>query len=303
MSINKKLNLWLAIGMLALMVAILAACQNESSKETMAARVQQSSKAAQDNSQMLGVIQDVASVTASAFASQGISGGRVADGHDEDNNDFGCRPEITNHIKVVRSNRDSLVLSGTFTIDFGDGTGCADSVEMRKGKIVDSLMLIITFKDSITFTSFESIAFIGYEKDSVQLDGSITITAATGSPTVIKVNETKTRFGDGSSILWQGDLVFTINRASHHSNHVSSVSITGSWSGISRHGDTFSAAITAPIVYRSDCFGHRHKLLPVSGTIEVTTNGVVSTIDYGNGTCDKTYTITTAGVTTDYHFG
>ena len=128
MSINRKLNLWLAIGMIALMVAIFAACQNDSAKETMAVRAQQSISAAQDNNQMLGVMHDVAGVTANAFASQGISGGRVADGGEEHDDDFGCRPTITNNIKVVKSNSDSLVLSGTLTIDFGDGSNCADSV-------------------------------------------------------------------------------------------------------------------------------------------------------------------------------
>lgn len=298
----KTLNSLRVVGLITLMAAFVGACQNESAKESMAVRTQQSASAAQDNNQMLGVMQDVAGVTAGAFSSQGISGGRAASEGDE--HDYGCHPTITNNIKVVKSNRDSLVLSGSIIIDFGDGSGCADSVEVRKGKIIDSLMLVITFKDTVKFNSFESITFIGYEKDSVQLDGSITITAATGMPTVIKVNETRTHFGDGSSILWKGDLVFTINKVyGHQGYHVSSVSITGSWSGTSRHGDAFSATITTPVVYMADCFGHRHKLIPVSGVVDVTTKGVTSTINYGDGTCDRVYTITTAGVTTEYKFG
>ncbi len=77
--------------------------------------------------------------------------------------------------------------------------------------------------------------------------------------------------------------------------------LTGALKGITRSGAEFKATITSEIVFKRGCFG-RHSFVPVSGTVEVTTAGVTSVIDYSDGTCDEDYTITTAGVLTEHTF-
>jgi hypothetical protein len=37
--------------------------------------------------------------------------------------------------------------------------------------------------------------------------------------------------------------------------------------------------------------------------VEITTGGVLSIVDYGDGSCDKVYTITTGEETTEHTFG
>lgn len=293
------------VGGLSLLILISGACHNEMGRESLLVKSEASLSAAEDNHRMIGTMQDMAVITASAFTSQGIVGARTMDGDDELSEDeTGCKPSINSNIKLDRSRPDTVIYSGVIVIDFGTGANCADSVEMRKGKIIDSVYVIVTFKDSVYYKSMESITFIGYQKDSVQLDGSLSILDASNTPLHIALHGTRTKFSDGTSSEWKGDLVFTVNKqaASKHHSFAESISITGSWSGVSRMGQAFSAVITSPIEYQTGCFGHSHKPIPVSGKIDVTVGGVTSTIDYGTGVCDKTYTITTAGTTKDYKF-
>lgn len=292
------------VGVLSFVILIVGACQNEMARESLLVKSEASLAVAEDNHRMIGTLQDMAGITAGAFASQGIAGARTMNGDADLEDETGCKPSVTSSIRLDRSHPDTVIYSGVIVIDFGTGATCADSVEMRKGKVIDSVYVIVTFKDSLFYKSMESITFVGYQKDSVQLDGSVSIADASDTPLLITLHETKTKFSDGTTSEWKGDLVFTVNKksVSRHHSFAESISITGSWSGVSRTGQAFSAVITSPIEYQTDCFGHRHKPIPVSGKIDITVSGVTSTIDYGTGVCDKTYTITTAGTTKDYKF-
>lgn len=286
------------VGLVTLIVGFVLSCQHEAQDVLLSKqmKVQQSIQAAQDNASMIAAAQDAVSLTSSAFANQGITFGRMADDGDEEY-DSDCRPTVVNNIKVDWSHTDSLIVSGTITIDFGDSTVC-DSTHVRKGKIIDSLMLVVVFKDRTTFKSFEKITFQNFWRDSTQVDGSLSINAATGSPTIVAINGSRIRYRDGTSSSWTGNLVFTYERKTTGTT----IDVTGSWSGTTRNGIAFSASITKAIEYKSGCFGRSHYFIAVSGTVDVITNGVTSTIDYGNGTCDRVYTITTAGVTTEHRF-
>ncbi len=298
---KKPLNFARIVGLVGLTIVLVLSCQREGDQGFLVKQIgiNQSAQAALDNNQMIATAQDLVNVTGSAFANQGITYGRVADG-DGGDDDFDCKPSITNNIKIDTSHPDSLIISGTIIIDFDSAT--CDSSEVRKGKIMDSIMLVVAFKNKV-FKSFEKITFENYWKDSVNVNGSVSVTAATGSPTVVTINGTKIKYHDGTSSSWTGNLVFTFQRSGVGSTYVSTMSLTGSWSGTTRSGMSFTANITKEIDFKAGCFGHRHKFIPVSGTVDITTNGVTSTIDYGDGTCDRVYTVTTAGTTTEHHLG
>jgi hypothetical protein len=55
------------------------------------------------------------------------------------------------------------------------------------------------------------------------------------------------------------------------------------------------------ILFSYECEG-KHDV-PVSGVIDIITSGSTAEVNYGNGTCDKIYTITTNGESTEYTFG
>jgi hypothetical protein len=297
-SMKRTVNTIRVVGMMALVIALALACQHDSQDFLQPFKMQQSVQTAQDNSAMIAAAQDVVSTTGSAFANQGLTYGRFAD-DDEGESDDDCKPTITNTIKINRVTADSTIISGTLTIDFGTGATC-DSSEMKKGKIIDSVYIVLS---KTMHKSLESITFQNSWKDSTQIDGSFSVSSATGSPTVVKIKGTKIRYHDGTQSSWTGDLTFTYQKSGVGSTYTSSITLTGSWSGTTRKGVNFSANITKDVVFKAGCFGHRHKFIPVSGTIDVTTNGTTSTIDYGDGTCDRLYTITTGGTTTTHHLG
>lgn len=298
---RKPLNPVRVVGLVTLIIGLIFSCTNQDSILNQKSK-QMSIQAAQENSLMIAAAQDAVNATGSAFVSQGLNYGRIADGaHDGEGDDDDCKPKITNTIKVNRTNPDSVIISGTITIDFDADTTCmrGDDDERRSGKIIDSVLIVLS---KTNFKSFESITFQNYWRDSTKIDGSISVEATKGN-TVVKINGSKIKYRDGTSSSWTGNLVFTTQRSGTGNSYVSTRTITGSWSGTTRSGTTFSANITKDVVFKASCFGHRHRFTPVGGTIEVTTNGVASTIDYGDGSCDRVYTITTAGTTTEHHLG
>jgi hypothetical protein len=131
------------------------------------------------------------------------------------------------------------------------------------------------------------------------LDGTFIVKSATKQPTTFESQNAKITYPDGTAASWNGMLTFTYDKGESRDWEDNSVNVTGSLSGTSREGASFTADITKAIQYKNDCFEGRHKSFPVSGTINVTTNGTLSTIDYGDGSCDKKYTIVTAGETTN----
>jgi len=296
----KRLNTVRVVGLVILVFTLAFACQHDA-ENSLSSKMKQSNQAAQDNSVMIASAQDVVSTTADAFSSQGLTFGRFADhgdGEDDDNDSLECKPTITNTIKVNRINADSTVISGTIIIDFG--TTCADSSNMKKGKIIDSIYVVLS---KTVHKASEFVTFDNYWRDSTTIDGSFSITSGTGEPTVVKIKGTKVRYDDGTTSSWTGDLTFTKEKSGVGNSYTASMTVTGSWSGTTRRGTAFSGNITKDVVFKAGCFGRRHKFLPVSGTIDIVTGGVTSTIDYGDGTCDRTYTITSAGQTTEHHLG
>ncbi|HLZ17564.1 MAG TPA: hypothetical protein VKQ08_11015 [Cyclobacteriaceae bacterium] len=291
---SKALNFWRIVGNTLIIFLVVQACQRDGASLLERASMQQTFQTAHDNQEMIATVRDIAGVTAGAFSQQGITSGRIADEGVE--GEMECEPSVTSNIKLDRTHLDTIMYSGVITVDYGTGANCPDSVKRRKGMVVDSFMLVIRFKDSVWYSLSEKIKFVGYSRDSTTLDGSISIASSSGSPTVVTIDETKVKYTDGKTSTWKGDLVYTIHNPGH--NWGGTIDVTGSWSGTTRAGASFSAQITKAIEYKSTCY----RGIPVAGTVQVTTNDVTSTIDYGDGTCDRIYTITTAGVTKEYKF-
>jgi len=295
---TRPLNTVRVVGSAVLVFVLAFACQHDA-ENSLSMKMKQSTQAAQENSAMIASAQDVVNTTASAFSDQGLTFGRFADhGDGEDDDSLECKPTITNTIKINHVSADSTIISGTIVIDFG--TSCTDSSDMKKGKIIDSIYVVLSKKGH---KASEFIKFENFWRDSTNIDGTFSITSGTGDPTIVKIKGTKVRYRDGTTTSWTGDLTFTTQKSGIGSTYTASRTVTGSWSGVARSGTAFSGTITKDVVFKAGCFGHRHKFIPVSGTIDIVVGGVTSTIDYGDGTCDRTYTVTSAGTTTTHHLG
>ena len=110
---------------------------------------------------------------------------------------------------------------------------------------------------------------------SIDVNGSIILSAANGGGTISWTSQRTREFILGSSTIPWGDDVYLI---------------TGSASGTSSKGHSFTATITNAVRKELAC----HFL--VSGTIEFNLSGkAMRTIDFGNGTCDNQATVTING--------
>ena len=71
--------------------------------------------------------------------------------------------------------------------------------------------------------------------------------------------------------------------------------------GVNRHGREYKVYITSPLVYLGSCARSSKVFIPVKGEkviTQVTSSGKTKSlsIDYGNGTCDNTYTVTSGAL-------
>jgi len=286
------------------LLAFLVGCQNESMMIQSPEQIKaQAEVTTHDNAQMVSVAQDAMDATGAALGSKGISNGRYIAGRDSDdnegeNNGNNCASIISSSFTVDRSHPDSVVYSGMLSIDYGDGTTCRDSTEIRKGKITDSFKFVIRYKDSVSYRLTESISFQGYQKDSVKVDGLFTSESSSNATSVLNIQNAKVTYANGTSVTWGGTLTTVYNRDSYHRRNQESREVTGSLSGTNRSGAAFTASITKALLFDYSC----SKNIPVSGTIDISVGTGSSTIDFGAGTCDRNYTITTNGQVTTYTF-
>jgi len=285
------------VSWLAVLVAV--SCQKEVVFDP-ATKQAQTEATARDNSQMIAIAQDAMDITGSAMASNGISNGRYSanertTGHGMD---MDCAPSVSSTFSIDRTHKDSIIYSGSLTIDFGTGLYCKDSTEVRKGKLIDAFKLIVRLKDTLSYNLTESVTFQGYQKDSVQVDGVFTKVATSDATSTLTIQNAKLTYADGTSVTWSGSLTNQYIREGLHELHQQSRKVTGSISGMNRQGVSFDASITNAILFQYSC----SRNIPVAGTIDLKVGTTESTIDFGTGACDKEYAITTGGTTTTYTF-
>jgi hypothetical protein len=108
-----------------------------------------------------------------------------------------------------------------------------------------------------------------------------TITTENGK--TIQFNSTKTRKTDNKGTLLNAN--------------DDEITVTGSTTATGSDGKTFNSAITKAITIKIACKGISG-IFPVAGTIEIERTGKSKVvIDYGDGNCDRTYTLTSDGKT------
>lgn len=288
------------------MLTIAGSCQKENMTLTGSQQAKTSNDVTLSNSEIVSASQDIADITVNALAGKGIAAGRIMPAgrvaHD------GCDPTVTGTFSTYTSH-DSIAIRGKLVIDFGDGTACHDSTTVRKGKIIDSFLLTFSKHDSISFSLTDSISFDGFQKDSIGIEGLFVKSATSWNKFTLDIQNAKVTYGDGTSVNWSGSLASVITFGGQGSNNDNdddgdsghggngfTREVTGSVHGTSRDGVDFSATITDALVYKYGC----SRKVPVSGKIDITVGGVTSTVDFGDGTCDKKYTITSNGTTTEY---
>jgi hypothetical protein len=206
-----------------------------------------------------------------------------------------CTPAVDQSFLTDQSHYDTLLYIGTMTMNYGNGEACPDANYSRKGKVIDNFEYIVNYKNEI-FLSKETITFQSFKKDSVQIDGTLSIHANSGAPLSIETDKTVITYPNGKSLRWKGVLYFNSVTAN---GSVTTNTITGTMSGITKRFEDFSASITTPIVYNYQCTELKTPV-PVSGSVDMFVGRERYNVNYGNGSCDNVYKLTVDGSETEH---
>ncbi len=191
---------------------------------------------------------------------------------------------------VTVTPKERGVFPKTVTLDFG--AGCETRNHIRKGKIIFTYTGRLHVPGNQVITSFEN-----YSIDSFAIEGKHTLTniAAAGanqkSFSVKVENARLTNTLSGKWWTWNSERVFkqTEGNGTDFFPLDDVFSLEGGSNGTSSAGRNWVSQITNPLIKKFTC-----RWL-VSGTIEVSVNNTVGTLDFGNGTCDNKANLTVNG--------
>jgi len=243
---------------------------------------------------------DMADVAASAITNTQYNGGRVAGTitinglGDKDGRLKGANVTIT-----PTGTKDSPV--GTIKIDFGTtGTTDANGV-VRKGVI----LILYSGKKNIA-QSYRELHYDGYSRNGVAFDNNMVFRNTYLAGTSTQPDSTHFRHAldggkltfpsDGTTIVRQANYDVTIDYVAKTLTLSANTVKLHSASGTTRAGKDYTMDINTPLVYKVECLATK-VYIAVSGKKTITANKIDYTIDYGDGTCDNTVTITVGGKT------
>ena len=202
--------------------------------------------------------------------------------------------EILDCLSVtVHENENGEFWPRSWTLDYGTENCTCYFGNTKRGKINVTLSDWWRNEGSLREISFEDYYF-----NDNQLEGTKTILNTglneNGNLTFTKnVNNAKLTYADGTSITWNCEKYSELVEGGDTFIFADDIwSVTGSGSGTDLDGNAYTMEITSPLMYHNGCF------YPVSGVVEIVTDGQgTKIIDYGNGECDNSITVTEDDIT------
>jgi hypothetical protein len=234
------------------------------------------------------------------FGSGGNFGvfGTAAQGHNDNSLDITNSPVNIDSANRCFTKTVSPLTPGvwpkTVTVDFGTSGCVGRDGRTRYGKIIT----VYTNRMFVTGAS-ATTSFDNYRVDSFKVEGEHKVTnqSTLGAPKwavkvtngkVSNTNNSNYRLRNADHVLAQTEGLLTPNPLDD------ALSITGAASGTaSKNGVTvqWTRNIQEPLIKRFTC------RWVSKGKIAITRNNLTGVLDYGNGTCDNTATLTIAGQT------
>ena len=189
------------------------------------------------------------------------------------------------------ANIDRDTVHRVITVDFGEGCEGVDG-RVRKGKIV------ISYNEKVRLHvpgASRTTEFVDFSVDDVVVEGKRTLTNLMETPVdFISFQNTleggKLTWPDGSTAT--REFIRTRTWMRGNNPRQDEFQKTGSASGTTREGVSYSVEITSPLVYKRNCRTSR-VFIAVEGskTVERSEKDKVQ-IDYGSGDCDSIITLT-----------
>jgi hypothetical protein len=220
-----------------------------------------------------------------------------------DPNSTGGRTEGT---VLGAGNTSYNIATKTLTIDFGTTNVVCSDGRKRRGKI----FIRFTEGEPRTLAHTVVISQENYAVNDIKVEGTRTdvvrntINLAAGTVTsnrAITINSRKLTFTDNTTFTETGGYTFVITASISLTNLQLTnfqYSATGGVNGKNRQNVNYTATIATanPIIAKGSC---NNFLFPIQGSFDINVIGLADkvVVDYGNGTCDKSYTISYRGQT------
>lgn len=273
---TRKLTLGLALAAIV-SAGIFSSCKKKEKEEK-----DSDTAGAADQSFASSTVNDMTSISDEAAKTYSVSSFRTSDAS-------GILAASCASITV-----DTLAAAKTITVNFGATNCVCNDGRARRG------VLIISFtgryRDSLNVIT---VTPQNYYVNDNQVTGSKTITnkghnAAHHLVYEINANIQIIKANSGGTISWQTNRQrewLTGENTLQWNDDI--YSITGTASGSTSNGNSFSSNITSPLI-RNMSFGCRRHF--TQGTLEHTPGGKATRyIDFGNGSCDDQATVTING--------
>jgi hypothetical protein len=192
---------------------------------------------------------------------------------------------------VTVTPKDKGIFPKTVVIDFG--AGCTAREHLRKGKIITVYSGPLFIPGNTAVTTFD-----GYQVDSFKIEGKHTIQNSTQpgsnqrSFTRTVENALVTNVNTNFWHSWSGVLV--MKQVEGNGTPLLPIDdiyhFTGNKKGENANGKKWTSTIVDPLVKAFSCRWIS------KGTVQIRVNDTVGVLDFGNGDCDNTATITVNGV-------
>ena len=137
-----------------------------------------------------------------------------------------------------------------------------------------------------------------YTINGIKLEGTRTLTNITGSTSdapkfeAMLANGKATFIADGTVAERESDITWQWTRAANPADDYLTIDQSSTASGVTRAGRSYEVSLTKALKYKRFCG------IAVEGIKNYIIDGSKQiTIDYGDGTCDKSVTITVNGIT------
>lgn len=173
------------------------------------------------------------------------------------------------------------------TVDFGEG--CTSSNGMSRKGIIN-----LAYTGNLLLTGAKvTTTFDGYEVNGKAIEGTRTIInkGVNGETNTINLEVTiqnaKVTWSDGKFLTLTSDQLRDLKLGTQGEYETS---VTGTANGTSRSGFEYTSSISETLVYAKNCL-ESGVAFPLTGIIEYQFRGIESSIDYGDGECDKSATI------------
>ena len=235
-------------------------------------------------------VDDMSSIV--VFVQDNPSGGRMAtNGRTSVDERINCA--------TITFGPNSNTQSGQIFVDFG--AGCTVRGNTRQGKI------ILTYSNgprgTIGFTVVTT--FENYKINGVELKGTRTVTrVAASADNNIKHEITL----ENGRAIWPENAGEVTRSSEFTREWVRDVNderivLNGTANGVNRRGKEYTMEITQELVFRRACILSDEIYMAVKGEKVFTVDGKNIKVNYGDGTCDRTITVTVNDVTRNITVG